>query len=322
MTEEVIKALNVKRGNAKRSLAIYENFLNKYNPEKDFLSLEKRYQDIEKVRENFEIVQTELEILQKESDELTNYRLEFEEQYYKTYAIATNFLSDRITEKFKSSTLDNTPPEPIFFSVASSSSSAANNFATNFPAASLASIPLPIFSGTIDTWIGFFDLFNSLVHEDNNIPPVRKLFYLKSCLTGEAADIITSIESSAQNYDVAWNLLKERYDDRKFIRDSYIKSLIDTPCVSKEFSTHAFLDHIQKYLRALKNLGEPIDSWDSFLVILLKYKFTNSLRERWEDHSNESRIPTMKQIMSFLNRKAQLENTRSQQSSIKKLSTK
>lgn len=153
----------------------------------------------------------------------------------------------------------------------------------------LPTITLPTFSGSFDSWLGFYNLFNSLIHEDESISPIRKLFYLKGCLTGEATDVVASIESSSQNYQVAWKLLQERYDDRKIIRESYIQSLIDTPVISKEFSTRSFVDHMQKHLRALQILGEPIESWDSFLVVLLRNKLNNFLRGRWEECSSSAR---------------------------------
>ncbi|XP_057333711.1 uncharacterized protein LOC130672924 [Microplitis mediator] len=177
---------------------------------------------------------------------------------------------------------------------------------------SLPAISLPTFRGSVDKWLEFYDLFNSLVHEDNSIPPIRKLFYLKGCLAGEAAGVISSIELSAQNYLTAWNLLKERYDDRKFIRDSYVKSLIDIPCISREFSTRLFLDQIQKNVRSLQALGEPVEHWNALLIVLLRDKFNNFLRERWEDYSNDLRNPTLNQMISFLNRRAQLESSKPQ----------
>ncbi|XP_053596241.1 uncharacterized protein LOC128668099 [Microplitis demolitor] len=354
MTAEQIKALKTKRGNAKRSLTTYENFLKKFDPSKDFPILEKRYKEIETVRKLFEEYQLELEALLEESEELTAYRTEFENLYYETYAIATNLLSEqrkRDTSLVSSPTtsspsatsssslsvsqgvvssiaaqLVSTVPIPSV-TISPSNQSAVlstptpvnNNFtaphAFNHPMSMLPALPtitLPTFSGSFDTWLGFYDLFNSLVNEDHNIPPIRKLIYLKGCLTGEAANVISCLETSSQNYEVAWGLLKERYDDRRFIRDSYIKSLLDTPPISKESSIRSFLDHIQRHLRVLNQLGEPTDYWDSLLIVLFVSKFNNFMRERWEEFSCGVSKPTMKQMLTFLTKRAQLEGSRAQ----------
>ncbi|XP_014300182.2 uncharacterized protein LOC106694204 [Microplitis demolitor] len=176
----------------------------------------------------------------------------------------------------------------------------------------LPTITLPTFSGSFDTWLGFYDPFNSLVNEDHNIPPIRKLIYLKGCLTGEAANVISSLETSSQNYEVAWGLLKERYDDRRFMRDSYIKSLLDTPLISKESSIRSFLGHIQRHLRVLSQLDESTDYWDSLLIVLFVSKFNNFMRERWEEFSCGVSKPTMKQMLTFLTKRTQFEGSRAQ----------
>ncbi|KAK0156886.1 hypothetical protein PV328_012160 [Microctonus aethiopoides] len=80
MSDEEIKALKVKRANAKRSLTSYENFFKKFDNSRDFPALEKRFNDIDKIREAFEAAQGELESLLEESEELQNYRIEFEKQ--------------------------------------------------------------------------------------------------------------------------------------------------------------------------------------------------------------------------------------------------
>ncbi|XP_053597353.1 uncharacterized protein LOC128668428 [Microplitis demolitor] len=176
----------------------------------------------------------------------------------------------------------------------------------------LPSVELPKFGGAFDEWIGFHDLFESFIHGDKHIPPIRKLYHLKSCLVGEAASVISSIEASAQNYELAWNLLKDRYDNRKLMREKYIQAILDISQISKEFSTQAFVDHLQKNLRALKTLGEPIDGWNSILVVILRNKLPNSLRDRWEEHSISYPNPTIDQFIAFLARRAQFEATRAQ----------
>lgn len=92
MSDEEIRALKVKRANAKRSLTAYENFLKKFDNSKDFPILEKRSNDIERIREAFEEAQTGLESILEDSEELHNYRMEFEEQYYAAYGTANNLL--------------------------------------------------------------------------------------------------------------------------------------------------------------------------------------------------------------------------------------
>lgn len=54
----------------------------------------------------------------------------------------------------------------------------------------LPKLNLPSFSGKYDEWFPFFDSFNSIIHSNLSINKVQKLQYLKSCLTGDASNII------------------------------------------------------------------------------------------------------------------------------------
>ncbi|XP_071580899.1 uncharacterized protein [Temnothorax nylanderi] len=84
-------------------------------------------------------------------------------------------------------------------------------------------------AGNYEAWMGFYDNFKSIVHDNANLTPVQKLQYLRSSLTDEAAQVIQSLETSSQNYEVAWALVVERYDNRRIIIQSHIRALFDLP---------------------------------------------------------------------------------------------
>ena len=107
---------------------------------------------------------------------------------------------------------------------------------------------------------------------------------------------------------------------KKLIIESHAKSLMDLQPTSKEFSVRTLLDRVQKHIRALRALGESVDTWDTLLIIIIKGKLTFQLREKWEDFSSEMKTPTMKQFLEFLQRRAQFEEGQFAQSSAKKKS--
>lgn len=72
---------------------------------------------------------------------------------------------------------------------------------------------MPTFSGKYEKWISFRNMFQSMIHQNASLPPVQKMQYLILALKGEAYDIFSSLEASADNYHEAWEMLKERYDD-------------------------------------------------------------------------------------------------------------
>lgn len=93
----------------------------------------------------------------------------------------------------------------------------------NSSRARIPSINLLSFSRVYKSWSRFHDLLKSLVHDDNELTNVEKLYHLKDCLNGEAADILTSLYISSENYIVARKLFKTWYDNRKVIKRSMQK---------------------------------------------------------------------------------------------------
>jgi len=48
-------------------------------------------------------------------------------------------------------------------------------------------------------------MFIAIVHNDKTMPLIKKMHYLKDCLKGEAAGVISRIELSAEGYEmVSW----------------------------------------------------------------------------------------------------------------------
>ena len=60
----------------------------------------------------------------------------------------------------------------------------------------LPKLNLPKFTGKYDEWFPFFDKFNSSIHSNASLNNVQKLQYLRGCLSGEAGDVISSLEIS------------------------------------------------------------------------------------------------------------------------------
>jgi len=63
-------------------------------------------------------------------------------------------------------------------------------------------IMLPEFDGNLNNWKDFRDIFIAVVHK--TMPLIKKIHYLKGCLKGEAAGVISRIELSGEGYETAW----------------------------------------------------------------------------------------------------------------------
>ena len=173
----------------------------------------------------------------------------------------------------------------------------------------LPKLQTPIFYGSFDTWLTFYDSFKSMCHNNQALAPIQKFHYLKACIKGEAAEVIASLETTGQNYQVAWELLKSRYDNEKYIVESHVNALFDIPNISREFSIRALLDNVQKRIRALKALGQPVEQWDTLLIHIIREKLNNYNSEKWEGSVVSTRLPSLTDMIAFLERRSLIENS-------------
>ena len=174
----------------------------------------------------------------------------------------------------------------------------------------------PTFHGSCDTWFNFHDSFKSICHDNAEISTIHKFYYLKACLKDEAAEIIASLKTTNENYTVAWELLKNRYDNRRFIVESHARSLFEIPRVSREFAVRNLVDNVQKHVRALKALSQPVDTWDTLLILIVKEKLNTYTREKWEESLKGTDVPRFEDIVSFLEQRAIIESDQSFQRQI------
>jgi len=92
---------------------------------------------------------------------------------------------------------------------------------------------LSTFSGKHDEWFPFFDIFNSVIHSNTSLSNTQRFQYLRTSLTGDAS-AISSLELSDANYDVAWAILRERYDNKRVIIQTHINAILDVPTMTRE----------------------------------------------------------------------------------------
>lgn len=306
-----IKTLTTQRGKIKRILTTHENVLKTIveGDQTADIDAEGRLKKIEETWDKFDKILDQLEELQPGDEK----KHEEERSSYETrYFALTGILKRIIREQERTNSRESSVETVLLPTTNANQNAIISNI-------KLPTINLPTFNGSYETWLGFSDTFKSIVHDNDTIPATQKLHYLKSCLNNEASEIIHSLEISAENYTVAWDLLSNRYDNKKVIIESHTRALLQTPQVSKDFSLRSLVDHVQKHLRALRALKESVDSWDTILVLIIKDKLTNAIREKFEDISSDSKVSTMKELLEFLQRRAQFEDTKSPSSSEKSI---
>jgi len=172
-------------------------------------------------------------------------------------------------------------------------------------------IKLPTFDGNIEEWKRYADTFKTLIH-DSDLSNVQKHQYLVGSLSGPAARVVESIEISEQNYAVAWELLKKRFEDERAIRKRHVQCLFELPCVQREAAgaIRELVDHVQKHLRVLHSMRLPTESWGELIVYLVEKNLDSVTRRRWEEYAETlddiTTDITTDTLLEFLQRRCQV----------------
>ncbi|CAI6376225.1 unnamed protein product [Macrosiphum euphorbiae] len=164
---------------------------------------------------------------------------------------------------------------------------------------------LPTFTGKLEDWYAFHDQFSSVIHVNKYIDNTRKMHYLKSCLSGEAANVIASLSSTGNNYLEAWSLLTNRYDNERLVLQVHLQHLFNQPHIQSEAvsSLKALVDTTNKHLRALKVLKQPTESWDTIIIYLISSRLPSELRKAWEIESSAYESPSWLQMCTFMEKR-------------------
>lgn len=291
---ENIKSLIHKRGIIKGQLTRFIRFLDDFELNKTDLSqLKNRLNDVKLLLDKFSDIQTNLEISDTDTspEEHDQNREVFENSYYSVLSRAQNIL-DEVARKETES-------------VASTQQRATENSTRNI---SLPPINLGTFDGSFQNWLFFKDTFTSLIHNNKHISDIQRFHYLRLSLKGEAAEVISALEISSANYNVAWQLLHERFENKTFLINNHVKSIFNLSNITKEsfVSLRSLLDNLTKHLRALQVLKLPVDQWDVLLIHLVGSKLDLKTRREWEERCVGPDLPKFNDLENFLKNKCRL----------------
>lgn len=177
-------------------------------------SLKLRITNFEDIIHNFEEVQAEIEVHQDDPEFIDiNERELFQTRYIGILGRAKYFIEKNASES-ESTTHDNNPSRQM--------------------ALKLPTIDLPTFNGNYTKYREFHDVFKALVDSHPDASDAEKLCYLKMSVKGESAVLLSSFDTTAANYKLAFELLDDRYDNVRLTVHNHVKQLLNLESVTKE----------------------------------------------------------------------------------------
>ena len=87
-------------------------------------------------------------------------------------------------------------------------------------------------------------------------------------MVGDAAKLITSVTKTDANYSITMKLPRECYENKHCTVQAHLKAIWTQPPMRSESAVdlRKIIEPTNEQLRALAELGEPIDSWDSLSI--------------------------------------------------------
>ncbi|GFX11076.1 putative gag-pol protein [Trichonephila clavipes] len=271
----------VLRGRAKAALTRTINFIDKNDQTFDKNDIRNKLEKLELTYTEFDKADAALPI---ESSEME----EFETKYYETKAKLQNILENLSVRTYVYN--DNSD---VFENVSNMKSS-------NFK---LPKINIERFSGDYKNWPSFKDLYVSLVHDNMCLSNIQKFQYLRGLLLSEPANIIKHIPITETAYNEAWEKLLARYDKKKQIIFSLIKTFMEQPSFNDTNSHNLrnIADTSDEVIRGLKSIDTKAESRDVWLIYILLQKVDPKTRQEWAQFSNNIDFPTFEAFIEFLN---------------------
>ncbi len=215
-------------------------------------------EDLEMSFKEFCIVQNRLELDAEEDkmDALEKERIAVEEQVRTARITASNFIRKSLPHTSAAVSIPSyLPPTPS--------------------KVKRPQITIPKFEGDVKKWPEFKNIFQSLVIDDPTLTDIERMIYLKQAMEGKAADLISNLEVSPENFAKAWEKENRRWDNPRAMVAKHLEALCHLPMIRDEKNIAVIIDAATEAIESLNSLGIN-DCWQLMLCHLVTSKFSGN----------------------------------------------
>jgi len=171
----------------------------------------------------------------------------------------------------------------------------------------LPRIEIPKFDGNIIEWCSFRDMFISLVHNNEHYTDIERFHYLLCYLLGPALTIVKAVPLAAENYSIAWNALKDRYDNKRLLVTAHIEKLFAFAPLTKESpaSLSLFVNTFRENASAIQALG--VSDFAGFLLFYIGSRVIDPMTRRlFEATVAKNQIPDLNSLLDFVSQRCNI----------------
>ncbi|XP_075147420.1 uncharacterized protein LOC142221551 [Haematobia irritans] len=164
------------------------------------------------------------------------------------------------------------------------------------------------FKGDYHSWPTFRDMFSAVYIQNANLSNVQKLFHLRKKTEGEAHEIVKSCPLTNSGFDIAWQNLKERFENKRMLVHSQLKILFNLPAVCSESSEDIknLRRDINSCISCLRLYDIEISNWDPIFVYICSTKLPRVTLSLWEQSVEDKKdISKWSDLNAFLSSRYQ-----------------
>lgn len=155
-------------------------------------------------------------------------------------------------------------------------------------------IKLPPFEGEYSDWETFQDRFSALIIKNHTLNDFARMHYLTSSLKGRALDCINNLPVTADNFQIAWDTLTARFENKTRLLASHFSNLFQLSAMNKESVSELqfLIDKVNIAIASMRNLDHtPSDLWEDFLVHLITNKLDGASKKAWNLKTSDADTP-------------------------------
>ncbi|UYV65526.1 hypothetical protein LAZ67_3004593, partial [Cordylochernes scorpioides] len=146
------------------------------------------------------------------------------------------------------------------------------HFVTSCTTVKLPKLIISKFYGNFSEWLTLWNYFDAAIHQNNSLNPIDKFNYLKSHLGGTALNTVKGFALSADNYEKAIKLLKDRFGREDILISRHMNNLLSMRPLKTSGDVRTFcefFDNFSVQIRSLESLNVSIDVYGQLLCPII-----------------------------------------------------
>ncbi|KAI9560546.1 DUF1758 and DUF1759 domain containing protein [Daphnia sinensis] len=166
----------------------------------------------------------------------------------------------------------------------------------------LPRIEITKFDGDLHKWKDWWEIFRTLIHEDQSMRPIEKFSRLKLHLTEEAAGAISYLDLTDNNYSKAIDILTGKFNKPKSVKADHYIAITELPRVERQDDFKELRKLHDKAMGHALNLGnlDQTSAQNEAIMEILTRKLPLELISRWHSKTRQN-IMTLEDFFKFIN---------------------